>query len=516
MISIIILVHEFLLLIYLGFFKLNSDKLVNHIDTDFPDRLELSENSKKLRNTLQKIVFLSLLALFIFNLVMIIINQPYSVFFVFIIFIVLCFVYSLISPGKILNSIFISKNSDTFFDKDKKKLINTLIYFIFIISFSVFGTFTIISRNLNSYAKEISFSQSTNKEFLIDPETDIFVEDEYLYLYSDFASGINVYNLDGEYLHSYYFYGGSNGSSMIYFKDDYFFIRTKSGSALIRYKDGQYQGHLEVGYFDDYDIITVYDENGEVLISNLPLEDYWTIFAFDDEFIYYESDKGGGGFFKTNGTILEQWDKDVTSFINQNEDGVYSLTANQVYKQNDVIISSSEIHFVATNFFYVWLVFFMNFSILFSMTKLIYLNNLTDKNEVKPVTSKTKLDLIDRYKKSIRIDFIVSILFSITIFLLYNLFLTDEFSEIGLILLTVFFFLGIILNDLVFGLTSLGKRIFRLRTVDTESNKTPRVSSVIKRRWMEMFSAIEMNPELLESIDNKTRTKIIDVSNKSN
>ena len=515
MISIIILVHEFLLLVYLIFFKFNSNALVQYIRNDFPEILNISDKSRKTRDIVQKLIFGSLIALFIYNLVMVLINQPYPLFLVFIVFIILSFVFCLMSPGKLLSAIFFSTKSQSYFNKEKIKLINAFVYFIFIAGFLTIATYMLVSRNSNSYAKEISFSQSTQEEFAIDFGTNLFVEGEYLYLYSDFANGINVYDLDGEYIHSYYFYGGLNGSSMIYFRDDYFFISTADGSALIRYKDGLYQGHLELVYFDDFDSVTVYDKNGDTLISGLTLEDYWTIFAFDNEFIYYESDAGGGGFFKANGSVLEQWNKDVTTFTSQTEDGDYSLRANLVYKQSDVIISSSEIHFVITNFFYVWLVMFMNFSILFSLTKLIYLNNLTDKNLSKTITSKTELELIERYKKSLRIDFIVSALFTIIIFILYNLFLSEDYSEVGIILLAVFFFIGIILNDLIFGLTSLGKRIMKLKTVDTETNGLPKIKAVIRRRMMEMFSTIEMNPELLEKIDSKTNTKIIDVSNKS-
>ena len=118
-------------------------------------------------------------------------------------------------------------------------------------------------------------------------------------------------------------------------------------------------------------------------------------------------------------------------------------------------------------------------------------------------------------KKSIRIDFFVSILFSIVIFILYNLLFSNEISEVGIILFPVLFILTILLNELVFNRTSLGKRIQKIRVVDTETNTSPKVSSVIKRRWMEMFSSVEMNLELLDRIDTLTRTKIIDLSNKS-
>ena len=515
MISIAILVHEFLLLIYLVFFKLNSNDLVRYIRTDFPDRLKISDKSIKTRDIVQKIIFAFLTALFILNLIMVIFNQPYPMFLIFISFIILSFTFCLTSPGRLLSAIFISTKSETYFKKEKIKLINTLVYFVFIVGFLSIAIYMFVSNNLNSYAKEVGFSEVSDKEFPIDFETNLFVEDEYLYLYSDFANGINVYDLNGEFIHSYYFYGGINGSSMIYFKDDYFFISTKDSSALIRYKDGMYQGHLEVEYFDDYDSLIVYDEFGDVLISSIQLEDYWTIFAFDDEFIYYESDSGGGGYFKTDGTTLEQWNKDVTTFISQTDDGDFSLRGNEVYKQNEVIISSSEIHFVITNFFYVWVLLFMNFSIIFSLTKLIYLNKLTDKREIKPIASKTAFDLIDRYKKSIRLDFFVSILFSIVIFILYNLLFSNEISEVGIILFPVLFILTILLNELAFNRTSLGKRIQKIRVVDTETNTSPKVSSVIKRRWMEMFSSVEMNLELLDRIDTLTRTKIIDLSNKS-
>jgi len=115
MISIAILVHEFLLLIYLVFFKLNSNDLVRYIRTDFPDRLKISDKSIKTRDIVQKIIFAFLIALFILNLIMVIFNQPYPMFFIFISFIILSFTFCLTSPGRLLSAIFISTKSETYF-----------------------------------------------------------------------------------------------------------------------------------------------------------------------------------------------------------------------------------------------------------------------------------------------------------------------------------------------------------------------------------------------------------------
>lgn len=510
MINIFILVLELGLLVYLVFFKLNNDKLVKYLDDKFSERLTISESKKKITSLFQKMIFIFLVGFYIYGFILNLMYPSFSLILFFALFIVLSFIFCLLSPGKFLSSITFSTKSDTFFSVQKRKTINLFLYLIFLIGFFSIGVFMIQSSLLNSNAKIYSVDESSNKEFPIDFETNLFIEGEFLYLYSDLASGINVYTLDGEYLRSYYFYGGMNGSSMLYFKDDYFFLSTKHSDTLIRYQDGFYKGHLEVSYFDEYDQITVYDEFGNIIIPSFPLEDYWTIFAFDSDYVYYEASSAGGGFFKTDGIVLEQWDKDYETLISQVEDGEYVLKANKVYKNNEVLIMSSELHYLTTHFFYTWVILLMYFSIAFSMTKLIYLNDLTDIQEVKPIRSKTSLELIDRYRKSMRLDFFVSVFFSFVLFLIYNLLIAENFSEFGIIFLFVFFFIGIIFNDLLFGFSSLGKRRYKLKLVDTETNGKPKVKAVIKRRMLEIFSAVEVTPETLDKIDNKTRTKIID------
>ena len=514
MINSLVLVLQLGLLLYLIFFKRNNDRLVRYLNDNKPGSLSLIKDRIKIMDLIQKLIFIFLSLFIIYGFVMNILYNSYSLILFFVVFISLSFIFCLLSPGKILTSMGFSTKGETYFSKTKKKAINALIYIVFFFGFVSLGIFMIASRTLNSIAKDYEFSENSDIEFPIDFETNLFVEGEYLYLYSDLASGINVYNLEGEYIRSYYFYGGMNGSSMIYFKDDYFFISTKSSSALIRYQNGEYEGHLEVEYFDDYDQITVYDKNGDILMPSFSLEDFWTIYAFDNDYIYYESSSNGGGYFKTNGVNLEQWNYDISSFVTQIEDGDYLLISNEVYKNNDVIINTSEIHFVITHFAFIWLIMFMCFSVIFPLTKLIYLNDLTDIREVKPITSKTDLDLLNRYKKSLRIDFFVSIILTLTIFILYNIFLSEEFFEGGIILLVVFFFLGMILNDLLFGFSSIGKRLVRLKLVDTETDGKPKIKAVIKRRMLEIFSTVEVNIESLDRIDNKTRTKLIDIKNK--
>jgi len=123
-------------------------------------------------------------------------------------------------------------------------------------------------------------------------------------------------------------------------------------------------------------------------------------------------------------------------------------------------------------------------------------------------------DTVYRYKKSIFFDQIIAFI-PLAVFVIVGGVLSSKGFDF---VKYIFFFLAILvfalyfISDRIFGGSSLGKKIYKIKLVENSSNIIPTINSIIHRRLLEVYihpMLTKMNfLEKSKHIDKTTNTKI--------
>lgn len=148
------------------------------------------------------------------------------------------------------------------------KAINAVLLIIVCIAF--FGSHIIFDSG-NTYNEISSY------EYPFAGMSNIKLDENYVYCFSQYYQAVNVYRKNGEFVYSLKVPGGQNGDGYIYFQKGYFCIKNNQGD-IYQYKNGRYCFRI---YRNDKDILEVYDAKNRCRMSN----------AVDKEPIVYHNGK---------------------------------------------------------------------------------------------------------------------------------------------------------------------------------------------------------------------------------
>ncbi|XMB73012.1 hypothetical protein RJI07_03645 [Mycoplasmatota bacterium WC30] len=356
-----------------------SKKIVEYIPR-YNDLVYMNRLSNKIRILVQGLFMIIMAILFVLSIVSLFREENFNFLF-FIGFLLSAIFLSLLNQGCLGKGSLSYTEEDTFLNSKSKKALVASIYVLFFMGFISIAYFMSRSSIINSSVEDYDFKVAVQDEFDIDAETILFIQHDYLYLYSDFTSGLNIYDLDGNYIKSFYFFVSPNGASSLYIWNDSIFIKTRNNQ-LIKYTDGEYKGRVDVYGLEEADRYSVYDEFEQIIVSGLIIDYRYNPVAFDNEYLYLDSwDEGG---MKHNGVISSSWvpQYDDVAQGDYISDGTYQLIGSQVYQNQEAIISTSNFYYVSMNFGLIWIIgFFVAMSSLV-IIKLNNLNNMTIKLEV--------------------------------------------------------------------------------------------------------------------------------------
>ena len=206
---------------------------------------------------------------------------------------------------------------------------------------------------------DLTFS---TEEFDIDDQTTVYVNEDYIYLFSDFSCGLSIYNLAGDYIETYYFPYFQNGRATMEIIDDIVYISPRDTEYIYAIRGKDYYGKVQQIWLEDdtwtedsvYTYI-IYNVSNESQDQFSVLYLYWFV-GFDYEYIYtynYNLD----GYYKVNSEGISEWDGShievTSSYTFANE--TYRIIGPNLYVGDDVLITSSYLYNLQNNFMLHWI-----------------------------------------------------------------------------------------------------------------------------------------------------------------
>lgn len=191
-----------------------------------------------------------------------------------------------------------------------------------------------------------------NNEFSINVDSEIYVDDDYIYIISDFYNGMNIYDKTGIYLGTFYVEPAKNGAIKYTVFDGRIFIEPNIGFYTYGFTGLDYYGKIYEEAEEPYEkeTLKVYDSNDQIVIDEFEINYSSEILGFDYEFIYYY-DYLTEEAYKANETSSEIWNENRVGFESQfEEDGnVYSFSGSSIVKDGAIVIQSSNSDYVISN-----------------------------------------------------------------------------------------------------------------------------------------------------------------------
>ena len=316
-----------------------------------------------------RLLFFSIsLILYVISIRVIILHSNVKLEYPYIVFIISAIIHSFLIPGR--EFIMEMKNTDdSIFSRIQQTTIRACSVALFAMGFIYIGGSFISMSYARSTAEKHDYAVAVEEPLNINFDTTVGADDDYIYLFSDELSGINIYSLNGEYIKTFYFTPAQNGRAECRSFNGVLYIRNKVGT-IFGYKEGEYYGKVEVENLENYALATVYDRVGEVIVSNIQVDYSNDVIAFDEEYVYVDDFAVP---YKTNGLITSAWDG--TYFILDDHCEVsghfYELRENKLYRDGEVLISSSVSFYLFNNFFNVWNFLATDFFIITTFMKLL-------------------------------------------------------------------------------------------------------------------------------------------------
>ena len=143
--------------------------------------------------------------------------------------------------------------------------------------FFIFDEFVIVKNDKNGY------NNKSEEEGLLMEDTIVFMDNQYIYSYSDTTSCLNVYDINGKFVNSWIIPHISNGVSMAYEYNGIIYIQNRNHE-VYAYSNNEYYGKM-IGYYDG---VEVYDSNDNLLYKYDVSDSQYLFFfeCFDYEKVY--------------------------------------------------------------------------------------------------------------------------------------------------------------------------------------------------------------------------------------
>ncbi len=143
--------------------------------------------------------------------------------------------------------------------------------------FFIFNEFVIVINDKNGY------NNKSEEEALLMEDTTVFMDNQYIYSYSDKTSCLNVYDINGKFVNSWIIPHISNGASMAYEYNGIIYIQNRNYE-VYAYSNNEYYGKM----IDCYDEVEVYDSNDNLLYKYDVSDSQYVFFfeCFDHEKVY--------------------------------------------------------------------------------------------------------------------------------------------------------------------------------------------------------------------------------------
>ncbi len=464
-----------------------SNKIVEHIPY-YNDEANVKRISNKIRKLFQLTFALCMVVVLVISLTRLVQNEPINFLFI-LAFLFAAIITNLLNQGSVGSFNISYTSEETFLSKKSKKRLILSVYILFFIGFISIASFIGRSSLINNKVEEYDYSIAVQEEFNIDAETILFTHRDYLYLFSDFTSGLNIYDLDGNYIKSYYFYDSPNGASSLFIWNDSIFIYTRTNQ-LLKYTNGEYKGRVEVIHpSEEVDEYTVFNELDEIIVPKFTLNYRYDPVVFDSEYLYLESWDDGG--IEYDGENFNNWSPSYENVTlgEYDFDDSYQIIGSQVLHNQNVIISTSYFYYVSMNFVLIWIIAFLVFMSILIVVKLNNLNDMTINTKSKDNLDDSNilvsdLEVFELYKKSLKYDskmFFLTFILLLIVTIVVMIITWYEVVFFIYIALLVIFALYQLVSDLTFRNQSFGKRKYGIEIVTSEG-LIPSLWLVIKRR----------------------------------
>jgi len=290
-----------------------------------------------------------------YSIYLVIVTPDISIEALFVPYVLFGFIAILCEVGNVNQIQLRSYELHGFLSVGVQKVIQVTLVTVFTIGFVLASLTFFLSSRAQDYAESTDFLSNVQKEFPIGYDAGIVVDGEFIYITSDFSSGVNVYSLGGTYLYTYYFDTSQNGRAQFYTFNESVFVDTRPNQKMVGYQAGELIGYVTIA--NDYDngvsTISLYDAENNPVFQDEDLPYASQILGFDSTYVYYLVSETT---YKTDGAISSPWDGawvEVTNVFEYGPD-IYQVEGSNVYHDGQLLIETNGVYSLFTNGLLTW------------------------------------------------------------------------------------------------------------------------------------------------------------------